>query len=165
MKSAALALSHTEALSPVYQRVNRFLGGRAVFGRPIKGIADAHALILRGMPTKAMVVLMREMPSIPATSVLGIVGISQRNWARRREAAEQDPKATLTVEEGNRLWKFTEILAQAATTLGSEAAAQEWMNKPQIGLDGKRPLELLTTAPGAQLVEDLLQRMEYGVYT
>jgi putative toxin-antitoxin system antitoxin component (TIGR02293 family) len=97
--------------------------------------------------------------------VLVVVGMSQRNFQRRKEAAEKDPAASLTVDEGSRLWKFTELLAQATQTLGSQEAAEKWLNSPQIGLDGKLPVDLLTTIPGAELVEDLLMRMEYGVYT
>jgi putative toxin-antitoxin system antitoxin component (TIGR02293 family) len=57
------------------------------------------------------------------------------------------------------------VLAKATAVLGSEEAAQAWLNSPQIGLDRQRPLDLLATAPGAQLVVDLLLRMERGVYT
>ena len=33
-----------------------------------------------------------------------------------------------------------------------------------MGLDGKRPIELLQTVQGAELVTDFLTRLEYGVY-
>jgi uncharacterized protein (DUF2384 family) len=34
-----------------------------------------------------------------------------------------------------------------------------------MGLDGQRPIDLLQTVQGAELVNDFLGRLEYGVYT
>jgi putative toxin-antitoxin system antitoxin component (TIGR02293 family) len=157
--------SNPGSLPPLYQLAVKYLGGRSVLGRKIQGEIQAHALISEGMPTRAMLSLAGDLQLLTLANVLLVIGISQRNFRRRKEAAERDPHATLTVDEGSRLWKFTEILAQATQTLGSQERAEAWLSQPQVGLEGKRPVELLTTAPGAQLVEELLLRMEYGVYT
>ncbi len=37
--------------------------------------------------------------------------------------------------------------------------------RPAIGLDQQRPVDLLTTPAGVKLVEDYLGRLEYDVYT
>jgi putative toxin-antitoxin system antitoxin component (TIGR02293 family) len=39
------------------------------------------------------------------------------------------------------------------------------MERPAIGLDQRRPIDLLTTPAGAELVETFLERLEYGVYS
>jgi len=163
--------SHTESLPaqwslpPIFELANKLLGGRSVLHRLIHNEAEAHSRILQGIPTRAMLRLVDDLHVLPTPSVLLVVGISSRNFQRRKEAAEKNPAASLTIDEGSRLWKFTELLAQATQTLGSQEAAEKWLNEPQIGLDSKRPVDLLTTTPGAELVEDLLTRMEYGVYT
>jgi putative toxin-antitoxin system antitoxin component (TIGR02293 family) len=36
---------------------------------------------------------------------------------------------------------------------------------PAIALDRRRPVDLLSSPAGTELVEQLLGRMEYGVYT
>jgi putative toxin-antitoxin system antitoxin component (TIGR02293 family) len=61
--------------------------------------------------------------------------------------------------------KFAEILARAATLFGSRAAAEQWLEQPAIGLDHRRPIDLMATPAGLELVEDYLGRIEYGVYT
>jgi putative toxin-antitoxin system antitoxin component (TIGR02293 family) len=155
----------TQKVPLIYELANKLLGGRSVLRGFIRNEAEAHTLITHGMPTRAMLRLVGDLHVLTPPSVLIVVGMSQRNFQRRKEAAEKDPAASLTVDEGSRLWKFTELLAQATQTLGSQEAAEKWLNSPQIGLDGKRPVDLLTTIPGAELVEDLLMRMEYGVYT
>lgn len=53
----------------------------------------------------------------------------------------------------------------AAHVLGTHALAQEWLNRPALALDGRRPCELLTDPAGAQKVKDLLMRIEYSVYS
>jgi len=44
-------------------------------------------------------------------------------------------------------------------------AAEQWLERPAIGLDQWRPIDLMTTPAGLELVEDFLGRIEYGVYT
>ena len=48
---------------------------------------------------------------------------------------------------------------------GSREAAERWLERPAIGLDRKRPIDLLITNAGAEMVEKFLGRLEYGVYT
>ncbi|MNO09520.1 hypothetical protein D3C81_2327520 [compost metagenome] len=49
--------------------------------------------------------------------------------------------------------------------LGDRQQAVNWMTSPAMGLEGKAPIDLLTTQMGFELVEDFLTRMEYGVYS
>ena len=48
--------------------------------------------------------------------------------------------------------------------LGTQEAAEEWLGTPARALQGEKPIELLTTQTGTQVVEDLLEQMDYGVY-
>ena len=72
---------------------------------------------------------------------------------------------TLPMDESERVWRFAEILAQATRVFGSQVEAERWLSHPAIGLEGRKPIELLTTHPGARLVAQYLTRIEYGVYT
>ena len=57
------------------------------------------------------------------------------------------------------------IFADAVEVLVNEHAARVWLAKPAIGLDGQRPIDLLATAEGVQVVRDFLCRLRFGVYT
>lgn len=57
-----------------------------------------------------------------------------------------------------------ETLVKAAELFGGLEAAQRWMSSPVMGLDGARPVELLRTSQGTQLVTEFLERIERGVY-
>ena len=48
--------------------------------------------------------------------------------------------------------------------LGTQQEAEEWLERPAIGLDRRRPKDLLASPAGAKIVEDFLDRLEFGVY-
>ena len=47
---------------------------------------------------------------------------------------------------------------------GSQDEAEQWLDRPAMGLDRRRPINLLATPAGVELVEQHLTRLEYGVY-
>ncbi|MDI1269255.1 MAG: MbcA/ParS/Xre antitoxin family protein [Polaromonas sp.] len=52
----------------------------------------------------------------------------------------------------------------AVEELGSIAAAEQWLMAPAMGLDQRRPVDLMQTIDGIAQVAQLLLRMRYGVY-
>ncbi len=83
-----------------------------------------------------------------------------RTFQRRKDT----PEKRLSPEQSGRTWKFAEILARATTLLGSQEEAEQWLERRAVGLDQRRPIDLLATPAGVQLVEEFLGRLEYGVY-
>jgi len=80
---------------------------------------------------------------------------------QRRKVAPGKP---LSQEQSGRAWKFAEILARATAVLGSQEEAERWLERPAVGLEQRRPIDLLATQAGVELVEEFLQRLEWGVY-
>ena len=70
----------------------------------------------------------------------------------------------LSPEQSGRTWKLAEILAKAISVFGSKEEAEQWLERPAMGLDQRKPIDLLATPAGVELVEDFLVRLEYGVY-
>ncbi|MEA2728511.1 MAG: hypothetical protein QOF70_2986 [Acetobacteraceae bacterium] len=87
--------------------------------------------------------------------------MSLRTIQRRKDASMKP----LNQEQSGRTWKFAEILAKATAVLGSQDQAEEWLQQPAMGLDQRRPIDLLATQAGAEIVQEFLGRLEYGVYT
>lgn len=54
---------------------------------------------------------------------------------------------------------------QAAAAFGSRSEAARWFRTPAMGLDRRRPIDLLWTEDGIDRVEVLLTRIDHGVYT
>jgi putative toxin-antitoxin system antitoxin component (TIGR02293 family) len=61
--------------------------------------------------------------------------------------------------------KLAEILARATFVFGSKEEAEKWLVNPAIGLDQRKPIDLLATPAGVELVEDFLVRLEHSVHT
>ena len=91
-------------------------------------------------------------------AVLRALRISKRTFDRRRE------QGRLLPEESDRFYRLVQLYGLAADVLGSEGAATDWMTTPAWALEGRTPLETVRNEAGARQVEDLLLRIEYGVY-
>jgi putative toxin-antitoxin system antitoxin component (TIGR02293 family) len=137
------------------------LGGPKVVGKYPADSLATHEMLERGLPNTAIKYLLEGMTTLTQKSVESAIGMSVRTLQRR----EKHPTELLSQDQAGRTWKFAEILTRATLALGSKAAAEEWLAQPATGLDQRRPIDLLTTPAGVELVEDFLGRMEYGVYT
>lgn len=71
----------------------------------------------------------------------------------------------LAPNEGVRALHLAEIITKAEDVFGSRERVQEWLAKPALGLEGRRPLELIASDAGYEVVRDFLTRLDYGVYT
>lgn len=89
-----------------------------------------------------------------------IVGLSDRTLARRIKNKDE----SLSQEQSARALYYAEVLEKAQAVFGTRKLAEEWMIKPALGLDGERPIDLLSNPVGYELVTDFLHRLEYGVY-
>lgn len=57
------------------------------------------------------------------------------------------------------------IALQAAEVLGGREQAERWLHTPNRALSGQMPLELLDTDLGSRQVEEILGRIEHGVFS
>ena len=85
--------------------------------------------------------------------------IPKRTLARR--IAKNEP---LTVEETDRALRLERIVALADRVFGNHDKAHRWMRKPKHLLGGKTPVEFLASESGARQVEQMLYRIEHGIF-
>jgi putative toxin-antitoxin system antitoxin component (TIGR02293 family) len=137
------------------------LGGRALLRARSFAPLDVHAMIEQGFSSKAFGHLTDQVQVLGAAAVHKAVGMSVRTSQRRKLA----PRKPLSAEQSGRAWKFAEILAKATEVFGSQRAGEEWLAAPAMALSGQKPIELLSTPVGTEMVERLLGRIEFGVYT
>jgi putative toxin-antitoxin system antitoxin component (TIGR02293 family) len=145
-----------------FQQIASPLGGRRILHQQPSSRLEVHDLILQGLPAGVLRYLVEgtEILRQPA-SMEKALGMSVRTFQRHRDA----PTKPLSQEQIGRVWEFVEILAKATSVLESKQEAEQWLTRPATGLEQRRPLDLLATPEGRRLVEELLERMEYGVYT
>lgn len=150
-----------EAQPSGFGDVVELLGGHRLLRRPVLGPLDAHDLLVEGLPAAALNHLMTRLTVLSTPiSVEKALGMSLRTYQRHRE----QPARPLSPEQGGRAWKFAEILARTTALFGTQEDAERWLEGPAMGLDGRRPIDLLATPAGVEMVESHLTRLEYGVY-
>ncbi|MDQ6924999.1 MAG: DUF2384 domain-containing protein [Candidatus Eremiobacteraeota bacterium] len=86
-----------------------------------------------------------------------VVGISQKTISRKLQAHER-----LDIVEGDRTMRLAHVTLDAAQAFGDLDKAMRWLRKPNRVLAGEKPIDLITTEPGASLVNQALGVIEYG---
>lgn len=143
-------------------RVVGLLGGEEAIHARVRNAMDAHEILLRGLPAGALLHLVSAVSFLEEGDALKkAIGLSLRTLQRHKAKSSEE---LLSLEQSNRAWRFAEIFAHAVDVMGSEEAAEAWMNQPAIGLSNRKPVDLLATSAGVEAVEEYLTRLEYGVY-
>ncbi|PXX99352.1 type II RES/Xre toxin-antitoxin system antitoxin [Halomonas sp. LBP4] len=138
--------------------LKRLMGNRAIKAR---SAFEIHEMIEKGLPSQDIIHFVESVELFHDKIIVAkVIGMSERTLYRRVKKPEP-----LTAEQSSRTWRFAEILTKAEDVLGDPKEAQRWMNTPAMGLEGRKPIDLITTQVGYELVDDFLTRMDYGVYT
>ena len=111
-----------------------------------------------GLPVQELEVL-RDSLDVSIEKLASKLGISNATLHRRKSQGRLGPA------ESDRVVRLARLVGKAAKVLGGIEAARQWLNSPQFGLGGAVPLDYAETEIGAREVENLLGRVEYGVYS
>jgi len=160
MASFPTGFAEAPHMEPEFERLVDLFGGPKVLGSSVSSPLEAHEMILHGIPSQALESLVRQLTVIGADAFEAAFGMSERTFQRHKS----DHSRTLNREQGSRTWNFARVLTKATSVLGSQEAAEKWMIEPAMGLDNRRPIDLLATAAGTILVQEFLERLDYGVY-
>jgi putative toxin-antitoxin system antitoxin component (TIGR02293 family) len=114
--------------------------------------------VLNGLPFSELVAL-RELLGQPLEQLAGNLGISRATLHRRKHAGR------LEQGESDRVVRYARLMGKATEVFGSVEQARQWLGFPQFGLGNATPLDYARTEIGAREVENLLGRIEHGVYS
>ena len=85
--------------------------------------------------------------------------------ATLRTLARRKSKGKLSPDESERLLRLSRVFELAVDLFeGDNAAALRWLTSPRKALEGNTPLAYARTEVGAREVENLIGRMEHGVF-
>jgi putative toxin-antitoxin system antitoxin component (TIGR02293 family) len=170
-KTMALALSAASAASAlaahpglvdesIFPKALSLLGGSRLLKHKPSSQAEVHAAVVGGIPYSVLFFLTDNIKGFAEEDVANVLGVSTRTLRRQKDA----PGKAMPADLGSKTWLFAEILAKAEDVMGSKDDAERWMVEEAMGLDGARPIDLLRTLQGANLVSQFLERLKYGVY-
>lgn len=97
---------------------------------------------------------------LPLERLRVAVRITPRTLTRRKKEKKLSP------EESDRLVSVSRLLAQTFELFeGNEEAGVRWFTSSNRALGGQSPLEVAATETGTREVENLIGRLEHGVFT
>jgi putative toxin-antitoxin system antitoxin component (TIGR02293 family) len=102
---------------------------------------------------------LREQLDLPMEQLSARLGLSRATLHRRKAGGR------LTTDESDKVVRFARLLGHAVHLFGGAEEARLWLKAPQRGLGGAVPLDYAETETGAREVENLLGRIDYGVYS
>jgi putative toxin-antitoxin system antitoxin component (TIGR02293 family) len=113
--------------------------------------------IRRGLPLRELTSLTSELKQ-PVETWSKILGISPRTMLRNRVRSTR-----LDANISDRIERVKRIYALTQDAIGGRDKAGVWLTRPNRALHGQIPLSLLDTDAGAQIVEEELYRIRYGI--
>lgn len=132
------------------------MGGHQVLGRSVHSLQDLSQAVLRGLPKDALKRTVRRVFPEPteANEVMNRI-IPSATYKRRRHL--------LKVEESERTERLARVIAAAEYIWNDVEKAHRWLVKPHPELGCKSPVDSALTELGARQVEDILDRIFYGI--
>ncbi len=124
----------------------------------VRSEIDWVRAVKAGLPASAVDAIAAEL-GFSAAELEALV-MPRRTLAHRRANGQ-----ALTRDESDRLARIARVALTARDTFGEAEAAQQWLRRPIRALQDARPIELLDTDDGARLVEQVLGRLGYGVFS
>src|SRR2546423_15610401 len=126
-----------------------------------QAFATVHQQIGRiqaGLSFRAVQNLQKAL-DLPMERIASVLGMSRATLHRRKLQGKIDR------EESEKLVRYQNLLKKAEEVFGDAENAREWLRHRQRGLGNAVPLEFAKSEIGAREVENLLGRIEYGVYS
>jgi putative toxin-antitoxin system antitoxin component, TIGR02293 family len=96
---------------------------------------------------------------MPFEQLAAKLAISRSTLQRRKAAGRLSP------DESDKVMRLSRLLEHATDVFGDIEKARAWLKFPQRGLGGAVPLDYAETEVGAREVDNLLGRIDYGVYS
>ncbi len=138
--------------------IAEMLGGVDVLRVEVRGDQDLEEVIRTGIPAESV----RTLASATATTLTALqdlAGIDRGTFARRARS-----KSRLKIDESDRIARFARIASRAIEVMG-RGPGLAWLRARNMALGDRIPIELVRTDIGAKQVEQVLGRIEYGVFS
>ncbi len=102
--------------------------------------------------------VLQELLKISEEELGRCLGISPATLHRRKKTAR------LETPESERVVRYARLFGIGMKVFETEEATREWLKTANPGTDGEAPLSYADTEFGAREVENLIGRIEHGVF-
>lgn len=103
--------------------------------------------------------------AIMAELGLNLTQMSALLPASRRTIEKVKDDELLSPVVSDRVLRLASLFRYGHTVFGSRALFQQWLKSPVLALGGKPPMDFIHNDTGISMVQDVLGRIEHGVYS
>ena len=127
----------------------------------LKSPMDVACLLERGLPKKSIGRLVNGT-GITLNEMSVVMHVTHRTLKSWQAHTERNQ--LLAPLQSSQLWLLAVVIKQAQYVLGEERLALTWLRDRHIGLSRQRPLDLLSTPVGANVLLNFLNQIDRCVY-
>lgn len=149
----------SRAPEQVSSGIARWLGGKAHVKQEILSDFDIIRASESGITKAAVDELSRSIGVSKKEMAEEILNISIKTLERKKTSDKLDKKISSHALEVAR------VMQHAFEVFEDEEKAMQWLNRANRALNGLAPVHLLDTMTGINMVNDVLTRIEEGVYS
>jgi putative toxin-antitoxin system antitoxin component (TIGR02293 family) len=142
--------------------------------RPAPSVQEAARVLgLRRVPANELELadMAREgLPSATLSRLSGFLGwtqaalIEQLGIAPRTAARRLTRREPLSTAESERVLRLARVLTRAIDVFESQDAAKQWLQEPSTALGERKPIDLLATDIGTEVVLNELGKIDHGFF-
>ncbi|OJX12368.1 MAG: hypothetical protein BGO77_00265 [Caedibacter sp. 37-49] len=136
------------------EKIATSLGGKSLLKCSITSGNDLVNLVQHGLPIDSAVHVLKK--GVLTKSEFYRFISPSRTFERRKKEKK------LSADESDKLTRFLRIRAFASEVFGDEHEADLWLREPNLVFQ-RKPIDLLDTDSGSQLVENILGRIAHGI--
>jgi putative toxin-antitoxin system antitoxin component (TIGR02293 family) len=154
MTRPAFKAPAVRSASSSIQEAARVLGLRRVPANEL----ELAEMTRKGLPSATLSTLSGSLGWTRA-ALIEQLGIAPRTAARRLTRREP-----LSTTESERVLRLARVLARAVEVFESRDAAKQWLQEPSTALGDRKPIDLLATDIGTEVVLNELGKIDYGFF-
>lgn len=157
--SGRLVVVKNEDEHKIEQGLVRWLGGAIAVGSSIESDFDMITTGSAGIPKSSLDILCT------------YIGVSRKNMAENilevsvKTLERKSPTDKLDKKISSHALEIARLMQHAYEVFEDEEKAKTWISRENRALNGKKPVELFDTLTGLNMVNDVLGRIEEGVYS
>ena len=135
------------------------LGGKAIIGNHIRSEFDLLFIINEGITKASMDALIGHLGISKKAFSENILNTSVKTFERKKSTDKLDRQTS------SHLIEIAKVVEHAFAVFENEQKVNTWLNYPNRALNNTKPIDLFYVPTGLKMVNDILGRIEEGVYS
>jgi len=148
-----------EVLAKNRKNLINLLGGKKLITKPLNSVFDIIELSNQGLTKASVESLISHIGMTRKNFAEDILHFSVKTLERKKSEDKLDKYASSHVIE------IAKVVEHAFEVFEDENKVQRWLNTPNPALNQMKPLDLFYLPTGLAMVDQILGRIEEGVYT